>query len=63
MIEIAQSIMDLEGLKEYVNNTQSIPDPNQFILGFRFGIILAEISKIQDSLSSIQREAKKEDTK
>lgn len=64
MVEtVARSIMDLEDLKIYINHTQSIPNVDKFILGFRLGIILSEVDKIQSKLSSVTIDPNSPETK
>lgn len=52
-MDITKTLLDLENLKAYINNMQKIENPNTFVLGLRIGIVLSEITNIQNELKNM----------
>lgn len=50
----------IENLKEYINDMQTIKDPNTFILGLRMGIVLTELNALQSDLAGLLKELQNE---
>lgn len=48
-------IEQLANIMEYINNMQTLPDPNNYVIGFRLGIILSELNVLQQDIIRIQR--------
>lgn len=53
---LSDVLTNIQDLKEYINNIQVLENPNQYILGYKFGIVIMNIDKIHEELLKLEND-------